>query len=232
VEEGAMILASHQPDFLPWMGFFYKMFKSDVFVLSDDVMFSKSGMHNYNYINMDGRKKKITIPVHVHGNVLIKDVEMSNPEYNISKLCRTLRENYSKAPFKNELNIIIELMEDEIKSGVRKLSDFNSRIIYELNSLFQIRSTILMASWFVLKGNKDERLLSMCKSLEADTYYSGKGAKAYHDYSIFGKENVNLVYSDYETNAYTNYKGEQIENLSVIDYIANYGFNLPKEWRK
>lgn len=61
-----MILASHQPDFFPYMGYFYKVFMSDTFVFSDNVQFSKRGMHNYNMILTANGPLRFTLPVHYH----------------------------------------------------------------------------------------------------------------------------------------------------------------------
>ena len=60
---GKLVLASHQPDFFPWMGYFYKIFQSDVFVFSDNVQYSKSGRHNYNQILTATGPMKFTLPI-------------------------------------------------------------------------------------------------------------------------------------------------------------------------
>lgn len=68
-----MIVASHQPNFLPYMGFFYKAAKCDVLVFSDDVQFSKKGMHNWNRIKTPSGEAKLTLPVHAHHDMRLAD---------------------------------------------------------------------------------------------------------------------------------------------------------------
>lgn len=52
-------VACHQPNFVPWMPFFYKMAKSDIFILLAGVQFEKNGYQNrFKY-----KDKWITKPV-------------------------------------------------------------------------------------------------------------------------------------------------------------------------
>ena len=60
-----MILASHQPNFFPYLGFFYNMNKADIFVFSDDVKFAKKNFQNYTNIkSTTGEMLRLTVPVH------------------------------------------------------------------------------------------------------------------------------------------------------------------------
>ena len=92
-----MILASHQPDFLPYMGFFYKAANCDVLVFSDDVQFSKKGMHNWNRIKTPGGAQKLTVPVHAHHDTLLKDVMVVDLWHDYDRLAKTIRQHYSRA---------------------------------------------------------------------------------------------------------------------------------------
>ena len=81
---------------------------------------------------------------------------------------------------------------------------------------------------------KNERNVYQCKKFGADVYFSGTGGcRVYNDEALFEKNGIKIVYSDYEPPVYRqHHKKSFIENLSVIDYIMNEGFNLPKEWEK
>ena len=93
-----MILTSHQPDFLPYMGFFYKAARSDVLVLSDDVRFSKSGMHNWNRIKTPAGAQKLTIPVHAHHDTPLCQIKIADPSHGIGRAVKTIEQHYRKAP--------------------------------------------------------------------------------------------------------------------------------------
>ena len=43
-----MIVGIHQPNFIPWIGYFYKIYRSDIFVLLNDVQFVKNSYADRN----------------------------------------------------------------------------------------------------------------------------------------------------------------------------------------
>ena len=106
-----MILTSHQPDFLPYMGFFYKAARSDVLVLSDDVRFSKSGMHNWNRIKTPAGAQKLTIPVHAHHDTPLCQIEIADPSHGIGRAVKTIEQHYRKAPHYGEGAELLEIMQ-------------------------------------------------------------------------------------------------------------------------
>ena len=227
-----MILSSHQPNFLPYMGFFYKAYKSDVMVISDDVLFSKKGMHNWNRIKTPSGAVKITLPVHAHHDSRLRDVELTDPEYNIAQICKTLMQNYGKAPHHLEGGMVIKQMQDLAQMNL-SLASYNTELNRFLFRQFGIDTELYNASEdFELHGRKDERILQMCDELGADTYLSGTGAAAYHRPELFDEKDVRLEYSDFSPEPYHQLYGNFIPNLSVIDYIFNQGFELPREWRE
>ena len=62
-------------------------------------------------------------------------------------------------------------------------------------------------------------------------YYSGEGGRAYNDEKLFNDHGVRIEYSDYRPVQYKQVGRPFIENLSVLDYIFNVGFEIPKEWK-
>jgi len=96
-----MIVAIHQPVYLPWLGFFHKMRSSDVFVFLDDVPFSKNSVENRNLIKTPRGKLWLTMPVRTVGRYgqLIRDVEIDNSQNWAEKHWKSLSMNYRKARF-------------------------------------------------------------------------------------------------------------------------------------
>lgn len=228
-----MIVSSNQPNFLPYMGTIYKIYKSDVFVMSDDVCFSKSGMHNWNYIKDSNGKRKITVPVNAHHDTKLKDVLVDNPSYSLEKIIKTIAQTYSKSEHFEEGEEILWLISKHTKDEKLKLVDLNKEIILYILKKMKIDTLIFLGDEDMhLTGHKDDRLFRMMEQLQADTYYSGIGAKAYHRPNTWKEKRLNLVYTDYEPIHYEQKYGDFIENLSCIDYIFNEGFTIPKEWRK
>lgn len=231
------MLASHQPDFFPWMGYFYKIFQSDVFVFSDNVQYSKSARHNYNEILTANGPQRFTLPIHYHCADIDK-IEIAADDRTIDKMLKTLKFAYGKARC---FDTVYPVMEELLRRAptAKSLADFNYMCIVDFCNRFGMnddRGTDFIefyrSSWLNLKNRRDARIIEMCDVVGADGYFSGTAAKDYHIEEDYRKNGINLVYSDYEPLVYEQVGGRQVINMSVIDYVMNCGFVLPKEWKR
>ena len=224
-----MILASHQPDFFPYMGYFYKIFMSDVFVLTDDVQYSKKGRHNYNEILTANGQLKFTLPIHYHVANL-NEIKIAADDRTIEKMLKTLMQSYRKAAcYKEAFPIIEELLHKAPEA--KNLADFNSMCIQRIAVEFgMVDKFFIHSSLLHLKERKDARIIEMCKRLNADVYISGSGAKDYHIEEDYHRNGIKLVYSDYQPVQYLQIGKQVAENMSVIDYVMNCGFRIPERW--
>ena len=223
-----MTISSHQPHFFPWMGYFYKMFKSDVFVYSDDVQFSKRNFQNYNFIiTPEGRKQRITLPITYHASP-INEIKIAASEKNIDDLVNTIYFCYHKAPF---YSLIWGDLEAILRTPYNSLSDINIALTQHMADSFGLECRRYLSSELGLKKHKDERIIEMCEMFEADRYYSGTGAAVYHDPEKYAEHGITLEYSDYVPVTYPQGKWTFVPCLSSLDYIMNCGYNLPQEWR-
>lgn len=226
-----MVLASHQPDFFPYMGYYYKVFRSDVFVLTDNVLFSKQGRHNYNEILTANGPKKFTLPIH-YKLADLNEIEIAAGERDITKMLKTLRQDYSKAEHFDEVFPVIEDMFHRIPEA-RSLAEWNTWGFYAICSRMGMLNSrkVYISSDLDIKESRDDRLIELCKRFGCDTYYSGTGAKDYHIDEKFDRNGIRLVYSDYEPLEYLQVYGKA-QNMSVLDYLFNCGFEIPKEWKR
>ena len=215
-----MIVASHQPNFLPYMGFFYKMYMCDVFTLSDTVMFSRSGFHNYNYIRTDMEKSKLTVPV-TNKNGLIRDVELCEWEHNRNKLIKRLQTDYGRAPY---FDFVFPHIEFELRQGYVRMSDLNESLIKVCSDLLGIDCHIIKESLLDITGDAPTaQIADICKKTKCRTYLSGTGAKEYLDEELLRKSGVKVIWSSYEPDQ---------SNLSVLHYLMQNGPTLPDGWKQ
>lgn len=227
-----MILASHQPDFAPYPGFWYKLYKADVFVLSDDVAYSNSEMHKYNFIRCGSDRQRIGIPVCAHSDgTTLRNVQVADDDRLIFKAVRTFEQAYSKAPYFEEygepfMNILISAT---TWKPVR-LCQINQAIIFWMLDGFGWKTDVVFASSLMPRGRRDERIIDLCRSMRCDEYLSGWGAAAYHQPDLFDQNDIRLTYTDYKTLEYKQFQGGFVKDCSMIDYIMNHGFETPKEW--
>ncbi len=224
------VFSGHQPNFFPYMGYFYKMHRSDVFVIDDDVQFSSKEWTNRNFIKVNGQKYKVTVPVSYEFGDPINAVKISYTRNWNTKLLDTIRMNYRKAAHFDEA---MEFVASFLDGRYELLSDMNLSAIRQIAERLGIGCHIVVASTDLpteLRNN--ERNVWQCVQVGCNTYYSGLGGKAYNDEEMYASSGIDLEYTDYSPVVYPQVgRFPFIENLSVIDYLMNCGFVFPAEWQ-
>ena len=234
-----IVFSGHQPNFLPYMGLFYKIAKSDYFVIDNDVQYTTSGCmhklgaqvkHNSNLILAKDGVRKIFVPVHHSFNMAINKVKIAKEDKHWEdNLLKTVRYAYGKHPY---FWLGYGLLSNALDQDYQYLWQLNTKLIKDIAKGFGFRAKILIASdVFDSKFLGNERNIDQCKRLGANVYYSGIGGKVYNDEAAYKKNGIKLLYSDYEPVIYTQWHNKNfVENLSVLDYIMNCGFDRPMEW--
>ncbi|MDP2922438.1 MAG: WbqC family protein [Candidatus Omnitrophota bacterium] len=218
-----MTIGILQPGYLPWLGFFEQLQKSDIFVLYDDVQYDKGSWRNRNRIKTAKGIQWLTIPVSVKflEKPLIHEVKIDDSSHWRKKHLLALRFNYSKAQFFNEC---MGIFEDAYKKEWDYLVDIDKHFIIKIAEYLCIDTTkIRRSSQLKLKGDKIERLISLCKLFGADTFYEGYAGKNYIDEKIFAKEGIKVIYQEYQHPVYRQLYGEFVPYLSVVDLLFNCG---------
>jgi len=218
-----MILASHQPNFFPYMGYLYKMYMCDVFTISDEVQFTRNVHHNYNFIDNGGSKLRLTVPIEKH-LIQFNQVRLSNWPYHKWKVLKTIECCYRKYLHFDEAFPEIELI---LTRDYETLCELNEHIVWMLNRRFGMNRVLIKESFLGLDNeDPNDDILRMCEELGADRYLSGSGAKDYINEDLFAQNGVKVIWTGYKPLDY----GSPIDNLSCIDYIMRKGFVIPEEW--
>jgi len=215
-----MKIAVHQPQYIPWLGYFHKMASVDQFVFLDTVQYKKREFQNRNCIKTPSGSTWLTVPVLTKGSFFqkINEVKIDNQERWREKHCESIKRNYSKAPcFKIYQNFLDEIYGKEWNY----LVDLNIATINYLKNALHINTPVLLESEIGTTRTKTERIIEICKKLKADIYLSGKGAKDYMDENLFKKNGIRLEYQEFHHPVYPQLHGVFIPNLSAIDYIFN-----------
>jgi hypothetical protein len=212
------ILAAHQPNFLPWQGYFEKMARCDVFVILDNVQYEKDSFTNRVKIKTPKGTQWLTMSIKNKYPQLINEVEFANFTKDRDRILKTIELNYKKAPgFKT----IFPLIERMLSGDWKNLSGFNTSLIYDLGKGLYIKPKLEVASSYKIEGQSTERLINLCKYFGADTYLSGYGAKDYQEEEKFKKEGIKLEYLKFDNPPYKQLWGEFVPGLSIIDYLLS-----------
>lgn len=214
-------LAVLQPGYLPWLGFFDQLRRSDVFVLYDDVQFDKHGWRNRNRIKSAQGPTWLTVPVRHKGlnKPAIVDVEVV-PGNWARKHLSSIRQAYARAPY---LTRYLPELEALLQRPFSLLVDLDIAIIELFNRWLGLERQVVRSSALGISGERSERLLAMCKHFGATHYLSGNAAKDYLDEARFRSDGIDVVWQDYEHPVYPQQHGEFVPYLSVLDLLLNCG---------
>ncbi len=225
-------VAIHQPTFFPWLGYFNKIARADLFIVLDNVQFSKKGGTWANRVKLliNGQPAWVTMPVvrNYHGVRTYSEMLIDDSTPWREKLLKTIHTNYHRAPFFEE--VAPRLDELVNKSGVG-LTDYNLSAIISLTKAFGIDvSKIILGSTLKVQGNATDLLVSMVKAVNGTAYLCGGGAGGYQEDDKFAEAGLELIYQNYKHPVYeqTN-ASEFIPGLSVIDVLMNCGFARTRE---
>ena len=216
-----MIISVHQPQYMPWLGYFNKIDQADVFVLLDNVQFKKNEWQNRNRVKSPQGPQWLTVPVRYKFPQLINDVEVNNQERWQHKQRQSILSNYRKAPFWSMLE---PFWEEIFTRPWTMLADLNIFAVSKLAELLGITTPLYIAS--TLGGfpeQPDERLIAITKHFNANTYLAGSGGHDYMQLDLYNQAGVNVLFQDYHHPVYNQLFGSFEPYMSVIDLIYNHG---------
>ncbi|MFA7398554.1 MAG: WbqC family protein [Candidatus Bathyarchaeia archaeon] len=222
-----MIVAGHQPNYLPWLGFFDKMRKADVFIIEDIVQFEHQGFTNRNRVLTVDGVRWLTVPImHANKPLLIKDVKIANkgqPSWR-RRHWLTIKHGYCKAPYWHEYS---DFFEQTYNKKWDRLIDLNMHLITGIMAFLKINKPLFLSSELKAKGKKTELIVAQCKEVGANVQLAGNGCRDYIDKSLFTKAGIKLIFQDFVQPIYLQNVSGFVPNLSVIDYLF---FNGSKSW--
>ena len=211
-----------QPSYLPWLGFFEQMHRSDQFVLYDDVQFTRRDWRNRNRIRVVEGSVWLTVPV-IQKNKYeqsLLETRIDNSTSWKRKHLETIRCHYSKTPF---FDLHFPWCEKIFNSEWDFLLDLSLETIQYLKGELKINTPLLRSSELGEPGNKTERLVSICKQLGATQYLSGESARNYISEKDFSDQGIELEYQKYQHPEYPQRYEGFVPFLSTIDLLFNCG---------
>lgn len=222
-----MILSVHQPQYLPWLGYFEKIAKSDCFVFLDCVQYKHREFQNRNQIRTPGGRLWLSVPVITKGNhqQLISEVLIDNSGSWQKKHWHSIVSAYGKAEYFDQHADFFQQV--YLKTQWLRLTELNVFIIEYLLKQLEIKTPIQFESKIGTTKTSTERIIELCKKLNADTYLSGAGGKDYMDEARFSQENIKLQYQQYVHSIYVQQhmaeKKDFLPYMSIIDLLFNQG---------
>lgn len=221
-----MTITIHQPQFMPWIGYFHKMASADHFVVLDDVQFKKNEWQHRNRIGNPNGWQWISVPNKYRFPQQINEVMIEEDQKWRKKHVRALEFSYSKADyFKWLWPHILDFYEQEYPN----LADLNLASVKMLAKAAGIETGITRSSELHLSTQSTDRLINICRHFGASVYLAGAGAKDYMDFNSFEYAGVEVRTQDFTCPRYHQIWAKGLESfepgLSFIDMLFNCGPN-------
>ena len=209
-----------QPYLFPYIGYWQLINAVDRFVILDDVNFIMRGYINRNSILLNGKPYRFIIPMQkASQNKLIKETKLNYSQEEKNKFFLTLYNAYKKAPYYEEA---MPLIEDIINNSETDLTKYIQLSIERIMNYLGVETEIYISSQIekkqTLKG--EERIIEICKRINADTYINPCGGRALYNHIHFAREGIELFFLETRDNIIYNQKQEEfVGNLSIIDIL-------------
>jgi hypothetical protein len=213
------IAAIHQPQCLPYLGFFDKLASCDVFVAMDEAQFQRRGVQHRNKIKTKDGWQWLTVPVvRSHGYQPTRDVEIDFSDSWQRRHWNAIRTNYGAAPFFDPYGAELKAL---LSRPWRKLCDSNMTLLRWTPDRLGIRMPVVLQSELGVAGTRSELLAAICVAVGADDYLSGPGGRRYVDEAAFQGAGVALIWQDFTCPLYDQVFPELgfVGDLSVIDAL-------------
>jgi len=219
-------VAIHQPNFLPWLGFFHKLIQCDVFVVLDDVQIQKTGSSwaSRTRILELGNSRWLTIPINrPSGTQQIRLTTIREDGMWRKSHRGRLHEAYRRAPYYSRLSDFLDNLYDN--SG-DSLLNFNLAAIHGILDLLGLSDAkkFVLASSLGVKSNGTTRLVNLVKSVGGDSYLCGSGSSGYLEPRAFEEASLTLVWQSF-TELSRSQLGTTtfVSGLSIIDAMLMLG---------
>lgn len=176
-----MIISIHQPQYLPWNGYFDKIKQSDIFVFLDDVQYKKNEWQNRNKIKTKNGIQWITVPVLYKFGQKIKDIEINQTVRWADKHIKTIEQTY-----KCKDQDLWKILKNIILINHKYLSDLNCEIVECISNFLNLKTVFYRSSKLgIEESDPDDRIIKIVEKLKGNLYIAGSGGRNYMDLSKY-----------------------------------------------
>lgn len=222
-----MLIAIHQPHYLPWLGYLSRMACADLFVVLDHVQFERRNYQNRARVRIDGEPRWLSVPVEQHSREeRIADKRIGNAPQGPRHWSRihflTLRHAYREARF---VDAYLAQLRQIYESRYERLVDLNAALLDFLRTAYGIRTPLVSSSALAPQGTKSELVLDICRRVGASALLVGLGAsRRYLDREAFARAGIALVLQEFAHPVYRQCGAAPFTaGLSAIDPLLNCG---------
>lgn len=213
-----MRVAIMQPYFLPYIGYFQLIRAADIFIVYDNIKYTKKGWINRNRFLLNGADAVFTLPLAKGSDSLDVVQRELSPSFDAEALLCKFRGAYCRAPYVNET---LSLLEGITRFKDRNLFRYIKNSIDAVCAHLEAKTTILVSSELQIDHSLRgvERVIAMCKEVGADTYLNPIGGVSLYRKEDFDRNNLNILFVNSKIREYQQFSTEFVPSLSIIDVL-------------
>jgi len=218
-----MLVAIHQPHYLPWLGYLHRMVQAELFIVLDHVQFERGNYQNRSMVRVNGAPHWLTVPVAQRSQKeRIAEKAIDNSQHWAGTHFETLRRAYASAP---HFAPYASRLQDIYAQRWERLVDLNEALLELLREGFSIRTPLVNSSELDVGGAKSELVLNLCRAVGAHTLLVGLGgSRDYLDRAAFAEAGIGLAFQEFNHPVYPQRGTAPFSaGLSAIDLLFNCG---------
>lgn len=215
-----MIMSAHQPAYLPWLGYFDKIKRSDVFIFLDTVQYEKNSYTNRNKIKTANGPVWLSVPVIKtnHFDKIMSEMMIDKNSKWQKKHLNSIHMAYARTPhFKELFPKLQELYEKDYDTIV----DITWEHLMFWLDILKIHTKVVRSSELNVTSKKSDFVYDLCKAVDADYYISGAMGKDYLEVEKFEAAGIEVEFQDYRHPVYPQLYGDFIPNMGIVDFAMN-----------
>jgi hypothetical protein len=223
-----MKLGIMQPYFLPYFGYFQLMAAVDIFVVYDNIKFTKKGWINRNRLLLNGQDSIFSLPIKKDSDSLDIVQRVLSTEYNRKKLLAQFNGAYHKAPY---FDATFQLLERVVDFSSENLFEYIKNSLIELCRHLEINTEIRISSSIPIDHSlkSQNKVLAICEAMNANIYINAYGGTELYDKKDFRKNGIDLRFIKSEPFEYDQFNNPFVPFLSIIDVLMFNHINIVKE---
>lgn len=213
-----MKVAIMQPYFFPYLGYFQLINEVDVFVVYDDIKYTKKGWINRNRIISNRKEAIITIPLKKDSDFLKISERYIAKDFDKKRMIRLIYDGYKKSV---SFSSVYPIVESIILESENNLFDYVYSSLLKICDYLNIKTQIAKSSSLNFDRTKknQEMVISICNCLEADIYINPIGGTELYSREEFNKSGIDLLFLRSQSRIYKQNVEEFIPWLSIIDVL-------------
>jgi len=216
-----MKIGTIQSNFLPWRGYFDFIREVDLFIIHDDIQYTKGDWRNRNKIKTPRGPEWITVPVHYRQSTqLIEETAIDYSKPWARSMLNKIRDSYRNAPC---FEPYFSELSGQLLEPAESISALNARLMKWVCTHLEIKTPLTFSREYGPQGTKTERLIGILKQVGATTYLSGPSARAYIEPELFDQAGIKLEYKVYDYPEYDQLYLPFEPAVSVIDLLFMVG---------